>query len=200
MIASSNAETIVREALFDATGPAVDKALFSSTAGDAIRPAGLLAGITALTPTTAIAGAASEVLVDDLQKLALAIAPVAGNSGIVLVASPDAAVALATRVLGSAPWPVLTSASLAAKTVIAIATRAVVAAIEGAPEVTAARETSLHMETQPAQYLASGSPGVMVTPVGSMFQSDKVALRLRWSISWALRDARGVAWMSGVNW
>jgi hypothetical protein len=199
MIASSNAEALVRESLLDATAPAIDKALFSTTAGDATRPAGLLNGIAGLTPTAAIAGAASEVLVDDLQKLATALAPVAGNSGIVLVASPDVAVSLVTRIVGTAPWPVLTSSSLAAKTVIAIATRAVVAAIEGAPAVDARRETTVHMAT-PAAPLATGTPGVMASPVASMFQGDLVALRLRWSISWALRDTRGVAWISGVNW
>jgi hypothetical protein len=37
-------------------------------------------------------------------------------------------------------------------------------------------------------------------PVGSVFQTDEVALRMRWPISWALRDARGVAFMTAVNW
>jgi hypothetical protein len=42
--------------------------------------------------------------------------------------------------------------------------------------------------------------GVRASPVGSTYQTDSVALRLRWPISWALRDARGISWMTGVNW
>jgi hypothetical protein len=59
-----------------------------------IRPPGLLAGIAALTPAGS-GPSKGEVLVDDLQALGVAIAAVAGNGDIILVASPDAAVPLA---------------------------------------------------------------------------------------------------------
>jgi hypothetical protein len=42
--------------------------------------------------------------------------------------------------------------------------------------------------------------GVFARPVASLYQSDSVALRLRWPISWILRDVRGVSWMQNVNW
>src|SRR5262249_2749158 len=140
-----------------------------------------------------------EVLVDDLQKLATAIAPVSGNGNVVLVASPDAAAALVMRLPSSVEWPVLTSSSLAARTVIAVAANAVVSAVEGAPQIDARQETELHRETNP-QPIVSGSPAVVSTPVGSLFQTDQVALRLRWPISWALRASNGLAWMTNVNW
>ncbi|HEY7413912.1 MAG TPA: phage major capsid protein [Ktedonobacteraceae bacterium] len=184
---SSNAETLVRQALIDATGPALDKAMFSTTAAGTDRPAGLLNGIAALTPAAA-GQAKGEILVDDVQKLASAVAPVAGNGEIVLVASPDAAVALVLRMPQHVDWPVLTSASLAARTVIAIAANAVVSAVEGAPQIDARRDPSVTWDT------SSGNP------IGSMFQTDTVALRLRWPISWTLRTSNGIAWMQNVNW
>jgi hypothetical protein len=129
-----------------------------------------------------------------LQKLAAAVAPVAGNGNIVVVASPDAATALVLRLPAAVEWPVLTSASLPVRTVIAVAANAIVSAVEGTPQVDAATSPELHMNTTPGEVVASG--GV----VASVYQSDKVALRLRWPISWALRDARGLAFMQNVNW
>src|SRR5262249_42398862 len=196
MMRSANAEDLIRQALIESTGPAIDKVLFSASAAGTDRPAGLLNGIAGLTPT-ASGPAKGEVLVDDLQKLATAIAPVSGNGNVVLVASPDAAAALVMRLPSSVEWPVLTSASLAARTVIAVAANAVVSAVEGAPQIDARQETELHRETNP-QPIVSG--GGFATPVGSMFQTDQVALRLRWPISWALRASNGLAWMTNVNW
>ena len=102
-----------------------------AAAAAADQPAGLLHGIAALTPS---AGAGkTEVIVDDLQALALAVAGVAGNGEIVLIGSPDAAVALRLRLPQPVDWPVLTSAALPAKTIIAVAANAIVSAVEGTP-------------------------------------------------------------------
>jgi hypothetical protein len=196
MVRNSNAETLVRQVMIEATGPAIDKVLFSANAAGTDRPAGLLNGIAALTP--AAPGEKAQAIVDDLQQLALALAPITGNGNIALVASADAAVALRLRLPQTVEWPVLTSASLAAKTVIMIAMNAVVSAVEGTPQIDASQETSVHFETQPQPIVSSA--GVVATPIGSVYQIDSVALRLRWPISWARRDARGIAWMSGVNW
>jgi Phage capsid family len=193
VLRSSNAEILVRATLVESCGPAVDKILFSAGAAAADRPAGLLNGIAGLTPTAA-AGNKGEVLVDDIQKLATALGPVAGNGAIALIGSPDVAVALALRIPSHLDWPVLMSSSLAPRTIIAVASAAVASAIDGAPAVDARQETGIHM-ADPASPTIDG-----VTPVGSTFQCDAVAVRLKWSISWALRDPRGVAHMTGVNW
>src|SRR5262249_24709366 len=173
----------------------IDKQLFSANAASASAPSGLLNGIAGLTP--AAPGEKAQCIVDDLQTLAAAVAPVASNGNIVVVASPDAAVALKLR-LPNKEWPVLTSSSLAARTVIAIAAHAVVSAMDGAPTVDASAHTELHRETNP-QPIVNDS-GTVAIPVGSVYQTRQVALRLRWPISWALRASNGLAWMTGVNW
>jgi hypothetical protein len=109
MMQSSNAEAMTRAVLIESTGPAVDKVLFSANAAAADRPAGLLNGIAGLTP--AAAGAKDQAIVDDLQALATAVAPVAGNGNIALVAAPAQAVAIALRSPRQITWPLLTSAS-----------------------------------------------------------------------------------------
>lgn len=199
LMRSSNAETLVKQALIESAGPGIDSVLFSANAASSSSPAGLLAGISALTPSAGGTGnAKSEILVDDLQKLAGAIGPVAGNGDIVLVGSPDAAAALKMRMPMGAEWPVLMTSSLVARTVIAIAAAAVVSAINGVPEIDTALEASIHYDDAPGDIADIG--GVFARPVGSMFQTDTIALKLRWPISWALRDVRGIAFMTGVNW
>jgi hypothetical protein len=196
MMRSKNAETLVRQALVESAGPGLDSVLFSTNAASSSAPAGLLNGIAALTPS-ASGPSKSEVLVDDLQKLASAIGPVAGNGDIILVASPDAAAALKMRLPSSVEWPVLMTNSLAPRTVVAVAAAAVVSAIDGLPEVDTAFEASIHYDDQPGDLVDIG--GVIARPVGSLFQTDTVGLKLRWPISWALRDARGIAWLSKLQ-
>jgi hypothetical protein len=195
MMRSSNAEQLVKQVLIEACGPAIDAALFSNAAAGP-GPPGLLHGVTALPP--AAAGEKSQVLVDDIQSLATAIAPVAGNGNIVLIASSDASVALSLRLPQSVPWPVLTSASLAPRTVIAVAANGIVSAVEGTPQIDASQETTIHEEQNAAPIVGPG--GTVAYPVRSMFQTDSISLRLRWPLSWSLRAPNAIAFMSGVNW
>jgi hypothetical protein len=195
MMRNSNAETMVRQVLVESTGPSIDAVMLSNNAAGA-GPAGLLWNIAPLTPTAP--GEKAQILIDDIEKLATAVAGVAGNGEIVLIGSPDVAVAMKLRLYGTVMWPVLTSGSLPSKTVIAVAAKAVVGAVEGAPEITASAEGEFHRETSPQEIVTS--TGTVAVPIGSMFQTDAVALRLRWPISWSLRSSAGIAWLSGVNW
>jgi Phage capsid family len=191
ILRSSNAETLVKQALVEACGPALDAQLFSANAATADAPAGLLNSIAPLTP--AAAGEKQGAVVDDLQVLIRTVAPVAGNSDIVIVAAPAQAVAIALRIPREVPYGLLTSTTVPDRTVIAVAANSLVSAVEGVPQVDAATSPELHMETAPG---AIGTSGV----VASIYQSDKVALRLRWNLSFALRSSAGLAWMQNVNW
>ena len=187
VLRSANAETLIRQALAESVGPALDKALFSSTAASAVQPAGLLAGIAPLTPASGASGK-DQLIVDDLQALTLAIAPVSGNNGVVIVASPDAAVSLRLRVLRE-DVPILVSASLAAKTVIMIATAAVASAVEGSPAIEATSEAAFVRDSTPQEVVTAA--GTVATSLGSMWQTDQIGLKVRWSLSWGLRSRAG---------
>jgi hypothetical protein len=191
MLESGEAEALVRMALIDASSPAVDKVLLSTSAAASDRPAGILNGVTGLTPST---GTGQAALIGDLRQLATAVAPVAGNGAITLVGSPDVTAALRLWLPRPPEWPVLTSSSLAAKTVVAVAANALVSAVEGVPNITARREAEFQSDTAPA------SDGSLGTPRYSMFQKDSVALKLTWSISWCLRTPTAVAWLTNVTW
>ena len=196
MMESSNAEALVRQALIDSTAPALDAALLSNTAAVAgLRPAGILVGATAV---TASAGTTpSEAMADDLAALAGAISQYAGNGAIAYVMAPPQAVRAALVAGGS--LAVLTSSSLTAGTVIALATNAVASAIEPV-QIDASRAVSIH-EADPAAVIATaGSPVVYAAPQRSLFQTDSVALRLRWPLSWTVRNPGAVAFVTATKW
>jgi hypothetical protein len=181
--------------LVEACGPALDLAIFSSAAAG-VAPAGLLAGIAALSAAST-AGNKTDAMQDDLQALVTAVAPVAGNSGITLVAAPGQAAAIALRLL-NVPYALLSSVALPAGTVAAVVPRAVVSAIDGPPAIDSSVETELHRESQPGDIVDIG--GITARPVASLYQTDAVGLRLRWPISFALRSSAGIAWIQNVNW
>jgi hypothetical protein len=195
-IESGNGEALVRDALLASTGPALDRRLFDANAAVAnLRPAGLLNGITPLTPSTGGTGTnKTDAMQDDLQALLTAVAPVAGNSPIVLVAAPAQGVAVGLRTVGRFDYAILPSTQLAAKTVIAIAVNAIVSASGDAPEIDTTKAASLQMNDAPSGDLMTGGRVV------ATFQTDTIGLRLRWPLAWAVRDARGIAVMNNVNW
>jgi hypothetical protein len=193
----SPAEALVREALLQSTGPALDRRLFDAVAAvPGLRPAGLLSGIAALTPSTN--ADPTIAMQSDLEMLLAAVSVVAGNSPVVLIAAPAQGVAIGLKTFESFKYPVLVSNSLAAKTIIAIAVNAVASASGAAPEIDTTRAASLHMADAPLPLVDSG--GIVASPIRATFQTDAIGLRLRWPLSWALRDARGVAWMQNVAW
>jgi hypothetical protein len=194
MMRNSNAEAIVRQVLLDNVAPSLDAAMFSAAAAVAdVRPPGLLNGIAPLTPSSSTNK--SESMIDDVAALATAVAPVAGNGGVVLVASPPQAVALTMR----APrdfYTVLMSSALPAKRVIAVAARALVTAMS-APVIDASRSTATHMASPASELVDIG--GILAMPIRSMFQTDSVDERLRMPVAWALRSPVALAWMD-VTW
>jgi hypothetical protein len=198
---STAAEPIVRTMLRESVGLRLDAAMFSTAAAVAgERPAGLLNGVTPLTPT---AGGGDDAMDRDLVNLATAVSGVAGSS-IVFVASPAAALKLALR-RGEMPYRVLTSAALAAGTIMAVATNALATAVDPVPEIDAARDALVHMDTQPAHIGVpdDADPDTLATisaPARSFFQTDTVGLRLILGASWQVRAAGAVAVVNSVSW
>ena len=72
---------------------------------------------------------------------------------------------------------------------VAVAPVALVAALDPAPDVEAASAGTLVMDTAPGP---AGTTG----PEKSMYQTDSIGLKIRWPVTWALRDPRGVAWLT----
>jgi hypothetical protein len=69
-----------------------------------------------------------------------------------------------------------------------------------APEVSSSRETILHQDTVPLPVSAPGAPATVSAPLRSLYQTDSVAVKVRLSADWALRDPQGLAWLSAGAW
>lgn len=195
MIESSNAERLIGDAASKAMGPALDAVLFDADPATPARPAGLRFGIAA-TPPTSLTD--RDKMLGDLSALADAVAPVASNALIVYIASPGRAQRIRVRLAVRASTEhdaglVILASSSIGDDLICVATNALVSAAASAPEVEMARVAALQMETTPdAELLAQ-------PPVRSLWQTDSVAMKVRWPLSWALRDPRGVAWIDGTQ-
>jgi hypothetical protein len=195
MIDGSNAEAIVSATLKESASLGLDAVLFSATAATPDQPAGLLNGVAALTPSTATP--LSEAMVVDLSALGGAVARVAGNE-IIFIAAPEQSLAIALR----APdlnYTVLTSKALPAKTVIAVAANAIVSGFDPVPVVEASIDAEIVPDTAPPGLIVPPGGG-FTNPTWSMFQSDRVALRMRMNASWALRAPNAIAFMNNVAW
>ena len=135
---------------------------------------------------------------DDLAALAGAIAPV--TSGLAFVMNPRQANAVKLR--RGTTWPadvaIWSSIGIAAGNVVCIDPAAIVSAFDAAPEIRASREGTLHFEDTTPQQIASGA--TISSPVGSLFQTDNVSLRLLLRAAWCLRVPGAVAWTAGVTW
>jgi hypothetical protein len=185
-----SAETLVRLALSESLGLAIDTALLSSTAATASTPAGLFAGVAPLTASTSTI--ASEAMVEDIANVVAAVSTVAGNSPVVLLCALKQAAALKAR-LDVGQFDVLACPTLAPGTCLAVATNGLVSISDDVPEFSVSNESSLHMDSA-AQPIGSAAPAK------TMFQTQCVAIRLKMRATWILRDPRAVALITGCAW
>ena len=195
MIVSSNAEALVRAVLVDTVAAALDAAMFSTTAGDTTRPAGLLNGAKS---ETATAGGGTAAMMADLALLAADVAPFGGMS-LLYVTDPASAVKLMFAVGPHFQIPILASSGVSAKTLICLAPTALCSATDPVPRLEAARDAAVHMESASPQDITGGTPSPAV-PVRSMYQVDSVSIRLTMLASWAMRAPLACAYAANVTW
>jgi hypothetical protein len=88
---ADNAEVVIRTRVGEVAGRTLDTYAFDATAGDAVRPAGLLYGVT---PTTATTGGGLAACVGDLQNIVDKICAAGGGSNIWIFAAPKQAIAI----------------------------------------------------------------------------------------------------------
>jgi hypothetical protein len=183
MLAGSNAEVLVTEALRRSIGLSLDNALFDSTAASSGRPAGLRNAISAT--TAASTGTPSEKMAADIAVLAAVVSAIGAP---ILVAGPGRAAKIKTMTFGQPPYPVYGTPGVAETDLLAIAEGGV-ASVLGQPTFDSSRAAALHMDTAPTDI--SGA-----VPVKAMWQTDSIAIKVKLDASWILRDARALAWMA----
>jgi hypothetical protein len=189
MTESGNAEALIGDALVYSCGPALDTALFDTNAATAARPAGLRSGIAASTPSASTDP--FEAVFEDVATLVNAVSAVSGAGPVALICGAGRALMVRARFSQEVDTvlPIFGSNAVG-NDLLAVAPAALVAALSPAPDVTTADSGTLHMDTAPV-----ADPGSTGTHK-SLFQTESIALKVRWPVTWALRSALGVAWLT----
>jgi hypothetical protein len=200
MTEASNIEDVVRVLLTEAASLALDAAVFSTAAAVPGKPAGILNGVTALTPTAG--GTGFDSCGQDLGALVEDIATRAGGAHAFFVAAPHQAISVRFWAGGqfsvageSDVLPLAASAGLADGTVLCIEPASFAITL-GEPEFSVATVATVHQEDTTPRDIVSGTPA---TPVTSMWQTDALALRMLMPANWGMRTAH-VSYMTGVQW
>jgi HK97 family phage prohead protease len=208
-------EGLLRDAIQNDTAISLDSVLLDANPATLVRPAGILNGISGLTP---VAGGGFAALVGDIKQISGAL--LTGTKGNVrtpvwllnpqqvnsigLVAAPGAGVfpfreEISQGQLGG--WPVISSGTVPLGTVIALDAADFVAVGGDAPRFEISDQATLVFDdTAPADIGTSGAPATVGAPAKSMFQTDSLALRLILPTNWCIRRAGVVAWVAGVTW
>jgi HK97 family phage prohead protease/HK97 family phage major capsid protein len=206
-------EGILRDAVLDDTSVAIDTVLLDSNPATAIRPPGLLNGITV---TTATAGGGFAAVLGDVKALTNAlITATRGNfRQPVWIMSPALAVSLSlvpTTGAQALPFreevsrgflmgiPILESTTVAMGTLILVdaADFASVTGEDARWEVS--DQAVLHMEDTTPLQIVSGSPGTAASPTRSLWQTDTIGLRMIMPLNWTTRRP-SVAYTTAVTW
>lgn len=201
-------EALIRNEIIADTAITLDSLLLDASAGSAVRPAGLLNGVTPLAATT---GGGHAAILGDIRKLQVAFDAVNASGNIMLLMNPAQALALELTpgpdgTLGwardiMARYRVTTSTAIPAGQIIAIRADDFVTATGDVPEFETSNEATIHLEdTTPAQIGTAGTPAVVAAPVQSMFQTAQTAIRMLLDVSWALRRAGMVQTITSVSW
>jgi hypothetical protein len=190
-----NVELLVRQELVASVALTLDSVLFDTSAGDASRLPDLRYNIAALSQSASADHAMA--CRDDLHALLAAVSAIAGANEKVFIAAPAQADAIGLNTNFLFPHLVLPCGALTDGTVIAVATNALCSVVDPAPRFESSIEAVLHYEdTTPLDITTRA----VATTVKSVFQSDLIGLRMIMEVSWALRNAGGLAWVGSTVW
>src|SRR5262249_37716910 len=148
--------------------------------------AGLRNGIAALTASTSTD--LLEAFYEDLAALLNAVGSVGGQGPYYIVMGAGRVGSIRAR--ADALTDQLIATPAVGNDMIAVAAQALVAALSPDPDLETANAASLVLDDT-----APVTPDT-TQPTKSMFQTATIALKMRWPVTWALRDSRGVAWLT----
>jgi HK97 family phage major capsid protein len=207
-------EAILRQAMMEDTGVAIDTVLLDATAASTTRPAGLKNGISKVnaSATATIVG-----FIADLTGLAAALITATSgnirspawimNPGDVLKAS------LLQTTTGDTPfreelargtllgYPVLQTTTGLSDMMALIDAADFITATGDTPQFSVSDQAVLHMEdTTPLAIGTAGTPPTVAAPVRSLWQTDSLAIRMILDINWAKRRAGVFQWTDTMAW
>ena len=192
---SSNIEGLVKVAIGEATGLALDAKIFSADAASAAAPAGLLNSVV---PITAATGGGTTAMVSDISALVSALGANGAGANPIIVAAVHQATTLKLLAGPKFDLPILASASLPSGTVIALEPSSFISGFTSPPDFsTSAGSATVHEEDTNA--LPIVGPGGTASPVMSFFQHDVVGLKMLLRGAFCMR-AKHIAVVNTTSW
>jgi HK97 family phage major capsid protein/HK97 family phage prohead protease len=207
------AEPLFRQMMIEDTAITIDGAFLDSGAASAVRPAGLQT----LGTGTASAGATVANIMADLRGMAEGIISAQAGRRPVWVMNDIRRLGLMTalsttedtrpfadeiRAGSLLGYGIVTSINVPSGVVFLVDQAELAQGYGDSPAIDMSNQATLHMEDTNPLALATGTQGsgVVATPMRSMFQTDSLALRLVWDVSWVMRRAGACQFRTGVAW
>ncbi len=200
-------EGVVRQAIIDDTAAVLDSVLLDATAGDTIRPAGLLNGVAKL--GDGYGGGDHLAVKEDFKTL---LAPfIAANAvdGLTVIMNPGQglSISLMDGPANNAGWfseiakriNIVESTYATARRLVAIRNPDFATALGDLPEFEVSNQATIHMEdTTPAEIVAAGPTAA--APVRSFWQTDSMGVRMVMDVSWKMARTGMVAWIDNTSY
>lgn len=196
MAESSNLEAIARQTISEASGLALDAALFSTAADDGVHPGGILHNVPPLTPT---AGGGLAALQEDLANLFAALAANGAGKNAVLVCAVPQATTLKLTAGPKFDTPIISSTGLASGTVIAVEVGSFVSGFDAVPKFSTSTAAVIHEEATAPLPLVDGA-GTLAAPQRSLFQTDTIGLKMILQAAWGMRAVGHVQYIPAATW
>jgi hypothetical protein len=195
-----NVAAILGRLLGEAADKSLDAAVFSNTAADATRPAGLLVGANLVTASTTGATTADSAAAD-LAAFAQAMSDAYINpANMIVVTSPASRVNLDVAMgYPTEPLAIIASPAVPSGTAIGICPEAVAVGYEGSPEIVVTEHLPMHFDDSVPQEIVN-APGTVATPTMSPFQKYMVAIRLMVRATWQPIQPGAIQYATGIKW
>ncbi|MBA4219944.1 MAG: phage major capsid protein [Methylobacterium sp.] len=200
-------EGVVRKAILDDTSAVLDTHLLDATAGDSIRPAGLLYGVA---PAASGYGGGDHVAVkEDFKALLKPFFDAGAADGITVVMNPaqGLSIAMMDGPANNAGWfaeiakrvNIVESTHANAKRLVAVRNSDFATALGDLPEFEVSNQATIHMDdANPAEIVATGP--APAAPVRSFWQTDSMGVRMIMDVSWKMARTGMVSWIDNTSW
>ncbi len=205
--ATPQLEGVLRKAIIEDTAATLDSILLDATAGDTVRPAGLLYGVSAV--ASGYGGGDHTAVKEDFKALLTPFIDANAAGGITVIVNPKQmlSIAMMDGPDNSPAWfnairervTLVESTYATANRLVAIRNTDFATALGDMPEFEMSNQATIHMEdTTPAEIVASGPTAA--APVRSFWQTDSMGIRMVMDVSWTMARSGMVQWIDGTSY
>ncbi|RDJ12870.1 phage major capsid protein [Rhizobium grahamii] len=190
-------EAIISTALAEDIAAGIDTVLIGNTAATSIAPAGLLNGVTPLTPSAATDPATA--VAADLSALAAAIVPAPTAPTFIMNGVQAASSGLLVAGIGGVD--IIVSDAVPAKTVICVDSADFASSVDSGG-INVSNDATIISRDDPAPVSqgASGASADTAAPHLSLFQVDCIGIKITEDVSWLMRRSGRVSYVTNIKW